>query len=71
MPSHMHRLGVIGGDRYELGPWVLHFKYETGKVESYGQTTNSEAGETGGMGGSQPHNNLQPYITTYMWKRTA
>ena len=22
-------------------------------------------------GGSQAHNNLQPYITTYMWKRTA
>lgn len=22
-------------------------------------------------GGSQPHNNLQPYITTYMWKRTV
>lgn len=22
-------------------------------------------------GGNQPHNNLQPYITCYMWKRTA
>lgn len=22
-------------------------------------------------GGDQPHNNLQPYITCYMWKRTA
>ena len=22
-------------------------------------------------GGGQPHNNLQPYITVYMWKRTA
>ena len=22
-------------------------------------------------GGPQAHNNLQPYITTYMWKRTA
>lgn len=22
-------------------------------------------------GGGQPHNNLQPYITCYMWKRTA
>ena len=23
------------------------------------------------IGNSQPHNNLQPYITVYMWKRTA
>jgi hypothetical protein len=26
---------------------------------------------TGSTGGDQPHNNLQPYITVYMWKRTA
>lgn len=23
------------------------------------------------VGGNKPHNNLQPYITVYMWKRTA
>ena len=22
------------------------------------------------LGGNEPHNNLQPYITCYMWKRT-
>lgn len=26
---------------------------------------------SGSEGGDQPHNNLQPYITCYMWKRTA
>ena len=26
---------------------------------------------TGNTGGSQAHNNLQPYVTCYMWKRTA
>ena len=26
---------------------------------------------TSNAGGDQPHNNLQPYITCYMWKRTA
>ncbi|MDR3085956.1 MAG: hypothetical protein LBU47_06565 [Christensenellaceae bacterium] len=27
--------------------------------------------DTGSAGGNAPHNNLQPYITCYMWKRTA
>lgn len=27
--------------------------------------------QTGLTGGDQPHNNIQPYITVYMWKRTA
>lgn len=31
-------------------------------------TDNSWVKDTGG---DQPHNNLQPYITCYMWKRTA
>lgn len=26
---------------------------------------------TTNTGGDKPHNNLQPYITCYMWKRTA
>ncbi len=24
---------------------------------------------TGSTGGNQPHNNIQPYITVYMWRR--
>ena len=28
-------------------------------------------GVTDDEGGSQAHNNLQPYIKAYMWKRTA
>ena len=26
---------------------------------------------TSWVGGSQPHNNMPPYLTVYMWKRTA
>jgi microcystin-dependent protein len=31
----------------------------------------SLSGDTGDIGSSMSHNNLQPYITCYMWKRTS
>jgi len=35
-------------------------------------TGNGNIGENGdGTGNAAPHNNLQPYITVYMWKRTV
>lgn len=33
--------------------------------------SHSISGETGPSGSSNAHNNMQPYITCYMWKRTA
>ena len=34
-------------------------------------TINAVPNTTYSTGGNQPHNNLQPYITVYMWVRTA
>lgn len=31
----------------------------------------NEMANTSGIGGNQPHNNMPPYFTVYMWKRTA
>ena len=38
---------------------------------SVSDTTSTPSVNAKLTGGNQPHNNLQPYITCYMWKRTA
>lgn len=54
-----------------------HFANNTtrGLTTSSGTYSFSEGGFSirayNNAGGDQPHNNLQPYITCYMWKRTA
>lgn len=58
MPAHTHTVSYAGNG-------------------SAGSNPASDAGaiagsvNTGSKGGGAAHNNLQPYIVTYMWKRTA
>lgn len=47
--------------------WAGHHSHS---IQTYGVDTNHYHGISSD-GGGQPHNNLQPYITCYMWKRTA
>ena len=39
--------------------------------KTYRQVSIGEDGTSGSSGSGGSHNNLQPYITVYMWKRTA
>ena len=70
IPSHLH--GFTDGAKaivYEnpvlgaTGNDFQAFKAPTSGTLSVSTTNNT--------GGGDPHNNLQPYITCYMWKRTA
>lgn len=62
MPSHSHQIGrdndVAGGGLY-------------GSVHDGGVSTAQVKVDTSSTGGSQAHNNMPPYLTVYMWKRTA
>jgi len=58
MPSHTHSIapGITG---------------DGGATGSVGVRVTHSANNTGSTGGGGAHNNIQPYITVYMWKRTA
>lgn len=60
MPSHNHRIGGWITITYGSG-WTAIWDYWGGDRQNYSAS----------VGGSQAHNNIQPYITVYMWKRTA
>jgi len=60
IPSHTHTttIGVASGGS---APGALENRTPTGGVNYTSSST----------GGGQAHNNLQPYIVAYMWKRTV
>lgn len=62
MPSHSHTLKYSDFDTAFGGNYLT-----SGKKSSY-RTSTVSINDTGG---GSPHNNLPPYITVYMWKRTA
>ncbi len=64
IPSHSHAQYVTANSGYGVG---LRQDYN-GEQGEYGQYP--QGVETALAGGGQLHNNLQPYITCYIWIRT-
>lgn len=60
MPSHKH----------DFGQQFTGMPVSSGNYGYY-MITGTQTDVIKNTGGNQPHNNLQPYITCYMWKRTA
>ena len=63
MPAHSHTGKYINGDGANNGS-VKELRVWSASGDGSQQITNS-------VGGGGAHNNLQPYITCYMYKRTA
>lgn len=72
IPSHNHRLRDAGGNEIESFAAMTPDGTGYDVMQQSGYRTYKVISRiTTDVGGSQPHNNLQPYITCYMWKRTA
>lgn len=64
MPKHNHTFYHRGGNNIEVS---VPFAENKPII----QGSNRFGGDTSDSGEGNSHNNLQPYITCYMWKRTA
>ena len=71
--SHNHRAGYKRKDAYGKGTFDgQHWSnYNAGEVRTTSEGAHTHTGTTNGAGGNGKHNNMPPYLTVYMWKRTA
>ena len=65
MPSHSHTAHSVRTTTSTTGPVAMR------NVSLSNNEPNVAVPEVSATGGSQPHNNMPPYLTVYAWQRTA
>ena len=68
MPVHGHEIGIWDSSgSLKTSPWEFMTIY--GSHHSDGQSHNVNSIHTNGSGGNIPHNNMQPYLVVFFWRR--
>lgn len=72
LASHYHPLqGVYGSDANSANWESFIESYPQGGTRGSGPRGNFATVPIQNTGGGQAHNNLQPYLTTYIWERVS
>ena len=69
MPSHSHKWPTQETNSIYVEQW-WDWAWRASAFQQE-KTPDSVPGGTQYVGGSQPHNNMPPYLAVYVWKRTA